>query len=239
MKAKIPSPAAVRIHALTAVIASALPLGAFAQNLITNGSFEDGPNPGYTITTTPSTTPIPYWTAYTLSGTTNIAYNGGGGTGFPNSIDGSRHLSINSSDSTPGLLWIHQDFTTTPSVTYQVVFYMGSLGTTGAGTVSVKAEVRNTGDLSLLGTLTSSTTAPFGSFLPASTFTFTATGPTSRLLFNDLSTITSSVDLALDHVQVSAIPEPSTYAALAGAAMLGLAVGRSRMRNEHRRTAGS
>lgn len=87
-------------------------------NLLQNGSFELGPNPGSFLPLNPGDTSINNWTVISSS----VPGGGGGidylGTGWRSS-DGSRSLDLNG---TPGVGGIYQDFTTTPGQKYVVSF---------------------------------------------------------------------------------------------------------------------
>jgi len=82
-------------------------------NLIVNGSFETGPDPGTFITLAPGSTAITGWTV-TREG---IDYKGT----FWDASDGGRSLDL---DNTPGFGGVMQTFATTPGVGYLVTFDM-------------------------------------------------------------------------------------------------------------------
>ena len=230
MKSLLASPSLLRTSLLAAALSGVLASTASAQ-LIVNGGFEAQPfNTTVTATTTPNAGGITGWTVATTSSTTEFQIvNGtsGGGFGFPAPVAGSFYLSINGGESSvTGRLY--QDFTTTIGATYSVAFSAGLAGATGSQQIGLQADVYNvvSGSTSggSLGTTSATTTSGTAGFFSPSAFSFTATGVTSRLMFADISAGTNGVDVVLDNVSVSAIPEPSTYAAIAGAAMLGLAV---------------
>lgn len=196
-----------------------------SANLLSDGSFE---NQALNTTAIASTTPTAFssWKIATTSGTTEIriadtTFDAGA---YPDAVNGAVYVSINGGDTTAGVGFIYQDFTTVIGQSYTVSFSAGRSGT-GAGTVGIKGDAYNvvSGATSggSLGT-TSSTRATSG-FNAAASFNFTATGTTSRVSFADISTATASLDAFIDNVVVvSAVPEPSTYAAITGLAVLGV-----------------
>ena len=84
-------------------------------NLLLNGSFEDGPNPGGIgiATLQPNSTAIEHWTVTLAS----IDYVGG----YWKAAAGQRSLDL---DGTPGFGGIQQTFTTVPDRVYHVSFYL-------------------------------------------------------------------------------------------------------------------
>ena len=92
-----------------------------STNLLQNGSFELGPDPGFYLPLNPGDTSINNWAVISSS----VPGGGGGGidyygTGWVSS-DGSRSLDLNG---TPGVGGIYQDFTTKPGLKYVVSFDM-------------------------------------------------------------------------------------------------------------------
>jgi hypothetical protein len=142
-------------------------------------------------------------------------------------------MTMNGGQTTAGVGRIYQDFATTAGQFYEVSFTAGR-GSPGAGLIGVQGDVFNVVDGSTsggsLGTASSSSSTSGSTFYVETTFGFTATGTTSRLIFRDISAVTNSVDALLDDVRVSAVPEPASSAALAGAALLGLATLRRQRR---------
>jgi choice-of-anchor C domain-containing protein len=95
--------------------------GGCGDGLLSNGSFESGPDPGLFLPLNPGDTSINNWTVISSS----VPGGGGGGidylgTGWRSS-HGSRSLDLNG---TPGVGGVYQDFTTTPGLKYIVSFDM-------------------------------------------------------------------------------------------------------------------
>ena len=224
---------------LALVTASALS----AQNLIVNGSFEDGPEhaPTFNNIGTPSGDSIDVsgtgglgefttgWTAFVPSGhaVTFAKLNGGGA--FPSAVDGFQNYNVGGFNNEKGFGMIFQDFSTSIGQQYQLSYFVAG-NTNEIDNVMALTQVYNVvsgatnGDaLGFENVVTNSDMmSPHG-------FLFTAVGTTTRLMFTDAQTnLSTNNQLNIDAVSVSAIPEPSTYAAMAGAAMLGLAVWRRR-----------
>lgn len=222
--------------ALLAAAVAGLAAAASAQNLLTNGSFDTG-NAGIisSVLASPNTTAIPGWMTYTTGASSNMGFL----SADPSPVDGSAYLVINAADSTPGVMNLFQDFSTISGATYTVSFSAGSNGpgnyfSEGAGVSGILAQVYNVVGGATSGSALNSASSvraidgPFmdSAFNAPTSFTFVATGSTTRLLFGDVSTVTSSVDAILDNasVSLSSVPEPSTYAAIAGSAVLGFVI---------------
>ena len=224
---------------LALVTASALS----AQNLIVNGSFEDGPGGAPTFAN--FDTPIEGsfdvsgtgglgafttgWTAFVPTGHAVTFAKQSGGGAFPNAVDGLHNYNVGGFNNDKGVGMIFQDFSTSIGQQYQLSYFVAG-NTTETDNVMALTEVYNVvsgaADGAALGfenvVTNSDMMSPHG-------FLFTAVGTTTRLMFTDAQTdLFTNNQLNIDAVSVSAIPEPSTYAAMAGAAMLGLAVWRRR-----------
>jgi hypothetical protein len=239
MKKLLPSSTLLRTALLACASSALFAISASAQTLIVNGSFEaNSVGTNFDATTNPNNSTFTGWTVATTSGLSQfyVADTTGDSGGFPDAIHGNNYLAFNSNDSTAGVGLLYQDFATVVGNTYTVSFWVGRADAGASVPVGLQANVYNvllgTTDGDSLGTA-SATEAFSGSYFFANpTFDFVATGSTSRLLFSDISQTTQSVDALLDNVSVtlsaSAVPEPSTYAALAGAAVLGLAMWKRR-----------
>lgn len=234
------------LAALVSLSTASLP----AQILV-NGSFETG-TPGYGgVNTVVNTGIISGWTVITTSGTSEVAllplgnYTGNTATIYPSAADGSQFLAFNSRGATPGTIQLYQDFATTPGTSYSGSFVVGASGAAFPvmtnDAVSLSAEVYNVvSGAASGGALFSTTTGGTsmgtneGQFFMATLFSFTASGTTTRLIFSDLSSSTNRVDTLLDGVSLTAgispVPEPSTYAMLAGVGALACAAWRRRRR---------
>jgi hypothetical protein len=118
-------------------------------------------------------------------------------------VDGAQHLGFNGGNTAPSKT-ISQTFSTAIGQRNIVTFYVGRYGS-GSGTMQLQAEVTS-GTNEILGTLLGVAPVSPG-YGPAQTFTFTATTDSSTLTFRDTSTGTIGVDVALDNVSVTPIPE--------------------------------
>lgn len=222
------------VAAVLAVIATA----AMGQtNLLTNGDFEAGT---FEATVTNGTAlPVFNWTFNTTSGSSYFGIINTSTTGVTSTINGTTVLALNSAETTIGVLYAEQTFNTVSGQTYTVSFETGHQGPGMATNAGVTAQVYDgtiASEGSLLGSLTNAQSTPGGGWgdsgsFGTRSFTFMATGSQSTIrLLDAMSGGGNSVDSAVDNVSVvaSAVPEPATYAAMAGAAMLGFAVYRRR-----------
>lgn len=166
--------------------------------------------------------------SFSFSGWSGVASSNGGNAGLVVGVDnglapasGVQHYNFNGGNpSDQG--WIQQELTTVIGQQYSVSFSVGRAG--GGQALSLSASVGG---------------VAVGDFLPpagvgylAYSFTFVASSSSSLLRFTDTSGGNSISDLYLDNVSVSAvgsaIPEPSTYAAIVGACALVVAAVRRR-----------
>ena len=174
-----------------------------AQNIVTNGGFESG-----TVDSTPTG-----WT----SGFTGNAADPWvrAGTFFDlTQVEGANQLQFRSDQTSPtGGAFISQALTTVADTEYDLSFALGVIGSSDDLSVFVTV----TSDGGSLGDLFSETIV-FSGTGSYTTYdrTFTATDTSSTLRFLETSTNTSSRDPLLDDVSVSVVPEPGTYALLAG-----------------------
>lgn len=183
-----------------------------AQGLV-NGGFE-APSLGYTFNLAGP---------FVLPGWEGVGPSDGGNAGVVMSwhtplaaFEGAQHFTFNGGNpSDRG--WIEQAFVTVPGEIYRVEFALGRVG--GGQELGVRVDV---GGVS-------------GVFSPPGTVGYTVASVEfvageglSRLRFTDVSGPNSISDLYLDAVRVSAVPEPSMWASLAGLAGLGMALWRRR-----------
>lgn len=229
------TPARSSLFLISGAVAALFASTASAQ-LILNGSFESQSLGTFVNgTTTPDSSTFSNWFVATSSGTTRFSIEDTTSffTQFPDAVDGARYMAINGADTTAGVGLLYQDFATTPGQEYEVSFTAGRAGS-GAVVFGLKADVFNVisgvANGGSLGTASSSSANPFSEFYAETTFTFTASGALSRLIFTDTSASTNGGDALLDNVKVVAVPEPASAAALAGGALLGYAMLRRRRR---------
>ncbi len=199
--------------------------GSSRADLIQNGSFELGPNPGTHTTLAAGSTVITGWTVVGagLESDENIDYIG---TTWGAS-DGSRSLDLNGFYKTGG---IEQGFNTTVGETYRVTFDMAGNPDQGPTikTMQVSAIGNTTQSADFAFDITGKSRAAMG--WETMQWTFVADAPYTSLRF--LSTVTGDgVDAwgpALDNVHVTPVP---------GAALLALAgLGVARWKLRRRRT---
>jgi hypothetical protein len=203
--------------------ALALPLLASAQNLLTNGSFENGLT-GWTVTQTPGTIyPVATIEYGTLPGAFNeiVPVDNFGGSLSPDAAGSFGAYFVD--DQTVQVL--SQSFTVTEGGLYNIGFsiYVPSNGAANPGAAAFLADftIDNTGTISVqsLPTATWLGAVSTVSILPGTytaSFTFTTTGG-------------FSADAVIDRVYVAAVPEPSTYALFAaGLGIMGLIAARRR-----------
>jgi choice-of-anchor C domain-containing protein len=180
---------------LALACAIAFPATAYAGPFI-NGSFESGTNPGIFTPLAAGSTAITGWTV----GGDSVDYIGT----YWNAQNGSR--SVDLSGNAPGSIF--QTFDTVLGQVYNVTFFLGANGDgpPPTKTVSVTATGNAAGNYSV-------GTTPFPPNVTAWSpfnYVFTATGTSTTLNFT--STGTTAYGAALDNVNVTAVPEPATWA---------------------------
>lgn len=175
----------------------------------TNGSFEvpvlllDA-----TLELPAGSTNLPGWTIGGAGGPVTLVNN-------IDRLDGANYLNFNSGDRSPGT-WIAQTFDTAVGGDYKVTFYVGRTGG-GGGSISLTASLRSQ-SLDLLAQ--TNAVPPGHGYGNVQELLFTATSTTTTLEFLDTSIATTSVDVLLDSVSLTAIPEPSALSLLAVAGLL-------------------
>jgi hypothetical protein len=201
-----------------------------AQNLIQNGSFE---LPGLTV---PSevrdniSQGIPNWTIAGnnfFAGQVTIHKTPDVGNlvnpTFNFAQDGNYYIDL-SGQGTHGIIF--QDFATVPFTSYNLSFYIGA---SSDYPPSANINVKLDGIASLLDTTLTPNAPTTNIDWSLQTFLFTADSATTRLSFLDVgpsgngNPSNDNNTSYIDNVQVEAVPEPSTYALLAIAALIGLA----------------
>ncbi len=159
------------------------------------------------------------WTVEAATGTPTISLvNGDPGSLLGlTPVQGNQYLSFNGAGGQAGgKIW--QSFTTSIGQEYTVSYSVGRNGTgVGSDTVSLEAAVNNTGN-------TTQSTSKSELSWTSRSFNFTASATSTILSFVDVSTAAlANFDLALDGVSISAVPEPSAYAAMFGVGLAGVA----------------
>lgn len=212
---------------LSGVVAVAALLAVSARaNLIVNGSFEvnDVTAPGgginsVVVTTTPNSTWLSNWTLATTSVTTVAFIVQPAPTILP--AHGSWILDFGGFGSTKGVGTLWQDFATTPGATYSVGYAItryapsddGSWGDIRAAVdmFNIVAGVPSGGSLvHNVSPIAPPTGVSNNPMLPV-TFTFTATGTTSRILLQDITNALATDHLSFDNITVDEIPEPCGF----------------------------
>ena len=167
--------------------------------------------------------------SFTLGAWSGVAVSGGGNAGLVVGTDnglapleGRQHFTFNGGNPGSNGGYIEQAFATVVGQSYRVTFGVGRSG--GGQDLSLSAGVFE--GVSFVSGSTFAPPAAVGYALGE--FSFVAGSGSARLRFTDTSGGNSISDLYLDNVAVSAVPEPGTWALLAGAAALGLAVWRRR-----------
>lgn len=191
-----------------AVISAGLVLGARAQNLIANGSFESGTG-----------TDIDNWTLIpTAAAGTAADYP----SAFGISPYGPRFLAFNAGGGTPGGS-ATQDFGALDgTTTYQLSFVYGAIGTTGSQTLQVTINTTSAPLPAQMYTV-ATPSLDLGMVWQRATFTFVGTlnQVPSGITFADLSTgsLIGDSDLVVDDVSLMAVPEPRSLLWVGGAAL--------------------
>lgn len=185
-----------------------------AANLIQNGSFEDGLNPGAFKSLSAPSTDITGWKVSQGA----IDYIGT----FWQASEGVRSLDMNG-PSIPGA--IEQAFSTTPGTKYQVTFDLAGNYTAVPNTKTLRV---STGP-GIFADFTFDATGkgPNNMGWVSKSWEFTATGSSTTLLFSSLTS--GGAGPALDNVSVIAlsdpptsVPEPSSMLGLLGLGVLGI-----------------
>jgi hypothetical protein len=203
--------------------ALALPMLASAQNLLTNGSFENGLT-GWTVTQTPGTVfPVTAIAYGTLPGAFGeiVPVDNFGPSLSPDAAGSFGAYFLD--DQTVQVL--SQAFTVTTPGLYNIGFSiyvpLNGAANPGAAIVSADFTVVSTGSASVQ-------SLPIGSWTGATgTFAFAAGTYTASFTF--ATTGGFSADAVVDRVYVAAVPEPGTYALFAaGLGIMGLVAARRR-----------
>ena len=140
---------------------------------------------------------------WTVGGTGGAVGLQNGAVNGVSAVDGTQHIAFNGGDTSPGST-VFQTFATTVGRNYVVSFNAGRKGS-GGGTLGLLAEI-DSGAGEKLASKTADVPISPG-YGPLQDFSFVATTTNSTLTFTDTSAVTASVDLLLDNVSVTAIPE--------------------------------
>ena len=115
-------------------------------------------------------------------------------------IDGNQHLNFDGGDTPTGAI-LSQTFASTVGQTYEVSFYVGRVfGSGGSGDAALTSRVLDSSN-NVLHSERVSPPLALG-YGPVTRFTFTAASSSSTLSFEDTSTVTVNLDVALDSVSV-------------------------------------
>lgn len=201
---------------LTLATATALLTTVSAQSFVLNGGFESSP-----LATTPSGS-VDIGGSWTSSGVQFPVRLRGTFDGLA-AYEGEHYVRFNGLGAPVGS-GLEQTFITNIGQSYSVSYVIGASGTDGIS-VGIHGEVVSASSV-VLGQADAST-ATLGWSAPT-TFSFVATTGSTKIRFTDISPSTAGVDLDLDAVSVTAVPEPSTYAVLSGLALVGFACWRRR-----------
>lgn len=188
-------------------LAVAAVAGAHA-NLVTNGSFELGTNPGSFTTVATGGSNITGWNVTSGS----VDYIGT----YWQSAEGSRNVDMSGSS----LGRLSQSFATIPGFLYEVSFaYSGNPDSPTNGLRKTDVNIRETDTSSLLATKQVTWDVPTEGNTRSNmkwkttSFTFTAVDSQSTIQFDSLAT--NSFGIAIDDVKViETVPEPATLAGL-------------------------
>lgn len=188
-------------------LAVAAVAGAHA-NLVTNGSFELGTNPGSFTTVATGGSNITGWNVTSGS----VDYIGT----YWQSAEGSRNVDMSGSS----LGRLSQSFATIPGFLYEVSFaYSGNPDSPTNGLRKTDVNIRETDTSSLLATKQVTWDVPTEGNTRSNmkwkttSFTFTAVDSQSTIQFDSLAT--NSFGIAIDDVMViETVPEPATLAGL-------------------------
>jgi hypothetical protein len=214
------------VRALLAIALTATTSSLAAQNIVTNGSFEIGPNPGSWTSYGPGCIPGVSWCVGT--GTADIV-----GT-FWRAAEGSRSVEL--AATVPGS--IYQDISTSIGEAYTLTFAMSGWPSLGRiYDLAVLWGGRNVGTFQwIVGANQSATNMMWSD----RTITgLVASSATTRLEFQDVSNRGYNTAAALDNVRLvpaTVVPEPSSYVLML-TGLLALGVGR--WRSKHRVIQGS
>jgi len=178
-----------------------------------NGSFEDGTAPGSFTTVSAGGTAIDGWTV--LSGTVDYI-----GT-YWQPGNGARSLDLNGGSAGA----IAQTFDTIQGVTYFVDFLMA--GNPDGAPVLKGLEVAATGNNAATFNFSTAGTSKGAMGWESMRYAFTATGTSTTLSFASLDS--GAYGAALDGINVTAVPEPASWAMMIGGlALVGAAMRRSK-----------
>ena len=188
-------------------------------NLITNGSFETGTDPGSQFLTVdaPDSTKITGWTV----GGASVDYIGG----YWQPGQGVRSIDLSGSHDFDGTEWgsLSQTFATTPGATYVVSFLLSGNPDDGPNPKTVDVTVGSTFQQFTFDLLAHPTSLGDMGWVLKS-FDFVADGPSQTITFaSDAIANNTFFGPALDNVDVSPIPTPATLPLfLTGLALLAL-----------------
>jgi hypothetical protein len=179
------------------MLLAVVPIGLLNAAPFRNGSFE---SPGLTNPSTQLVLTGSELTAWTVSGEGTVKLlNGKVGDQQFDPVVGVHQINFSGGE-TPTGGTLSQTFDTVPGTSYTVSFYVGRVGP-GGGSVGVTATVLDLNS-NTIGELQVTPPQADG-YGPLSQFSFVAATTTSTIRFQDTSSTTVSVDMALDAISVT------------------------------------
>ena len=186
------------------LLVSVAPWSSAGANLLTNGSFEDGPvvpTPPDFVSLNPPSTAITGWTVTRAQ----IDYIG---TSFWQHADGIRSLDL---DGTPGRGGVAQTFATEVGVAYLVTFDLASSPGGNSADAVKRLGVEAAGQSQEF-TFDSTGRTRQDMGWQTESWNFTANSNSTTLELFSLATVDGSFGPALDNVSVTVVPEPAGMA---------------------------
>lgn len=211
--------------ALAAALLAFSTAGHAATNLITNGSFELGTNPGVSKSLNGGSTAITGWKV----GGASVDYIGS----YWQAHDGKRSIDLSGSTKKNGSYAgsVSQTFATAIGKTYQVNFWMAGNPDGAPWLKTILTSATNAGAIDQLYADTFSVTPGLNTRANMGwqqrSFRFTATGTKTTLNFQ--SAVNTAYGAALDDVSAMAVPEPAVWGMMiAGFGVIGFQARRRR-----------
>ncbi len=205
-----------RLKTVCFALVTSIAASSFAQAAIVNGGFEAPGTGGFdnvlygvgddiggwTVTGSSSNAVFLLKTTYSEPG---IVFN---------SHSGDYAVDLTGSGNTGPSDGIYQNVATTNGTTYKLTFWVGNAAGNGSGNTPyylLDSSAGLTIGLTGAGPFTNSDSTPGGINWKEFSYTFTASGPSTKIAFLN-NTAPSDNYLGLDDVSIAAVPEPSTWA---------------------------